>query len=1178
MSSPNHTSSGTPEEEEGARARAATVSASSAAAKGPPESTLLPKYEAPRLTSSSLIEEEVPLEIEDFNCANSFEEVVNAVERFLRHMFQTQDELKSFVLQPSSSRGRPRAGPPASHTSRSASSASDDSGDSSGERKHGSSSASFASLHSASSGGGDNGEGAGEDGAVSAQTSVPCVFGHNFPIERRRGRFADGTVEDMLAVEIHVHDHTHPVARQYCLPLFLVAKSVVAQQSTCRESESTYYLSILSTAAGNVFGPHQPLSVDLGEGWFNQLPSFYYYHQNCVPCFAPVGDLFQQTYIGLSPPLALPLPQRDPAASPTPAATLTALVSQPVLCTKFTCSAYPQPPQGCQYLCDFIDLFQLHIGRHSRIRMDEFEGICVSLRKSYVMTIPWQFQPLVLPVPSSSSPSGSTETASSTRLTREGITEPTSWNELIVKENDEMILLCGPHTNPFGTQACPLEEFRVDFQWNQLHDSEAFESTNRSYLNPFLPSSSVTAAEANRKCSVTTQAVVTEESAIRHIVTSRIGMFVQLALKRVAQLASGVSEAAWRHTVSGLSSGSTVPTLAPESLTELADRVLRGYHQRPVVQEMLLARFAAREPADDATGDGGWMRLTHRKKVPPPLSPTAAGPVKDLRTTYFPGSFLARFGYYCAEELEVAADVHRLWLVCIKSMKHQFEKGGSQNLSAVLDAIGLPVCEPVVDLAQPLMVQKLQLLAYCVRALLLQSGQRVPTSSRAGAEPSPAPPRPTDGWNEEEEDAVKDDGPHPSSAKDHAPLSASFTDDVAVPSAEKSSTASSSTARVMRLITNGEVLVQPPPLPQPPCTSDTVLQRAKELAQLGTSSVAQATRTWLQSDSLYNDMCLFQYANEVQHGRVVRFPDFIQWHSPRDFVQPAAPTKDDNAYLTDRMQRHPEGESASHVWWSLWARAVPRGREQIIAESFHHYDQAALLFRWLESQASESDVLLEVASAVMANASHRIASHRLIVNHRGLRPNLNSRSSWSSAGRPSCAPIPGLRGYVKDKINSFSTNVQAAHAMFSSGAPIGALSASEMEAVLNMFAVALRELAEAETSLSAAVALEALIGRYPDPASDGAQLVRAVSTPAPRQTDVAGLRLRAQPVTLAVWSAVLAPRFTRSQDRQPREMTARLTCAAERPLNTTGCFQQLVAHRESSGVLRMALALSEEVL
>jgi hypothetical protein len=1282
-------------------------------------------------TAAAAREEELPLLIQDYSCANSFEEHVRMIETYLAALFDAEPLLQSFLV-PQSSVSLKSTWSSSAPTSKSISTAPSPSPDDDDSDNSPSSSSLVSLLDDSNNSAASN---------VFSQTMTLYAP----PTPGTSGSPPQLDLELSIAVEVHVRDTAHLITQQYCTPLFFLIRKVTTS-AAYRESETSYLLSLLSTAVRQVLRQQKngavlrigattapprlsgcavpPHSAPSAKSAAATLPSPFSFPDGCAPCFAPAGDSYKQSFVGVAPPLpamgALPPPPGPPTAISTAEWNL---LHQRAFTTRFLSDAFAHPPKQCRTLSEFIDLFQLHVGQHSRIRSDDFEGICVSMWETYVLPIPWRFHPYGPPLsPEMAAAAAKKSKLSSPKPTAsEGAsaTPSLTWSAVLERENAYTQLLSGTFAHAFGTPSPPLQHVLFRFQWNQLQDVEAHEPSGRgSHLSPFQFAAhplSTAAQAAQRKCFITAQAVVRNEEHIECGVSQRLREVVeQRYLDPLARCAApsprspvsrsrplkqrrkgggkddtdssggirGGKEA--RETPpqspnattappaeSSTDSGDAISGVENPTLHELAATIVEWKGSNVNLQASLLSRFAEACPTDrsehdddvggnvDNTADGKghagqtrggvtaaaaqrsstavarclrklWTEWeAHQQLFPrtdgtvPASSPTSASPPaqkkhqqqqeptsahdaqpntaatffstgtaqhlpraggsvedgaaaavsdKDLRAAYFPESFFARFAYTCATQVPHPEDVRVLWQLCVERLRCWLlsessndqerntsgERSAAESWQRLLDCLALPRSDPPVNFDLPLISQKFQLLSFALYLLLH------PTESTYGASDA-----------------------SPGTAARVAPSSIGPENKDARHSADVE----------LHLITNGEVLVVPAPLPTPPTTADLVLQRARELNTLGAAAVENATTAWLQGDALYNDMCLFLYVNKAQDGRVVRFPDFVQWHSPRDFVKPASsPTvsltqRSDNDYLSDRMKdQRGSGRGSLHVWWSLWSRAVPRSRDDILRTLFQPLEEATRVVDWLAALPT-AVLLLELGNACVSNALHRMLCHRFLLGDAGSRASATGRNSLIPAS-PRLRP---LYCYVREKCSSLTKELEAASAVFTSRVDVtggdsgvipasSAMQAMELEMLRSFMTNALREVGEIEVALCTAVAIHYLLGFAAD--ADAAAAVRGLCAPQwpsqsqrqQQQCSSSGLQMCSVTVTKEAWTTCFARQFLQPDSRTAQERMVRLTCMAERPLNTCGCFQQLVVHQDTSHILRMALALTKEVL
>eukprot|EP00796_Vickermania_ingenoplastis_P009320 gene9320-6557_t len=477
-----------------------------------------------------------------------------------------------------------------------------------------------------------------------------------------------------------------------------------------------------------------------------------------------------------------------------------------------------------------------------------------------------------------------------------------------------------------------------------------------------------------------------------------------------------------------------------------------------------------------------------------------------------------------------------------------------------------------IDLTQSLLVQKLQFLAYCVRRLHDAAGkaladERVPRGPVEDGGGVPRAQRSTSVQQEgsrvlaaEEEAEVLLDGapvqepsarsPQPQGTEGSRSASSDWEEDEEDEEGEGAEVEMSlggsrrpcpvrpcgDAGGRLCLVTHGEALHPPSPLPPVPTTSDILFQQST--LPFSASELHVVDPSTLYTFGVYNDMCLFLHVNR---GRVVRFPDFVQWVSPRDFRRPPVePCDDDNAYLSDRMkipveeatlwklrevdgagadghkelhsgsaadpptadplmphftappeekdevpQQHIDPSPAStatmstagknNVWWALWCRATPRSPERIIADALRHYDQALELVQWMRVRVTPAILCLELAQASLANAVHR-----LLVDHRAI-------PIASSDSLPPQAQQTYLRPFLQRKAEvlyqrlsplvarlSIAPNAGVGGGGMAMALPITLADCDDAQVALEE---AIWEMCEMETAVSAAMELEESVAR-----------------------------------------------------------------------------------------------------
>ncbi|ESL08812.1 hypothetical protein TRSC58_03479 [Trypanosoma rangeli SC58] len=973
-------------------------------------------------------EEELPLEIEDYSCNTHFERVVGEIERYLVEEFNARRELQRFLVNP---------------------------------------------LHPPYS----CGDIEGMDSAQEAKSRRSCidgemVFGRTFSmLPEGGGQQESEATDEGIAVEIHAQSGSqdgqqqrelHPITRFFALPMFFLARSTTMAPS-CRPSESSFYLSLLTTAVGRAL--RGPLSLRF-DGDPSCLPSPFFYVDGMAPCFVAVGDKYQLAFKGVAPPVVVGAAARRQ----TEPWTLLQLVAQPVVRCRFHCSAYLQPPEWCRRVSDQLDVFQLQIGSRSRVQTGVFDGICVSLQRAFRLSVPRRFWV------NDYAQAGPAVHACAK------VPAPTlSWDDVLELENATMLLSAGPMVFPFGTGTPPLRGIDFCFQWNQLLDTEVHDDGGRSSnLDPFAPEGML----LQSKLVIHAVAIPKKECELNHTACKGISEYVYRVMDHLS--ADKEVQEGQRYS---------------DDLSNVVHDVLFGHKIDPKRQQTLVERLTTHTASSQAVK-------------------------MDIRRVYFPGSLLCRFAHACANRVQRLEDVLPLWLLVVEQLRSLLEGEGDRrhSLQELVRVLGLPDVEEI-DHELPLVIQKLQFLSYCARRML---GDTLPA----------------DGWDDDTGGLVSD----------HNAGEAL--------SAESKLSLEEFDVSGKRLITNGEPLLEPETLPIPPCTSDMMLMEAKELQTLGTAPAGRHSCAWMQSQRLLNDMCVFLYFNRAHEGRVVRFPDFVQWRSPSDFIPPSpdAVAMDDDAYLSERMRRHSDAENAREkdIWWSLWKGATPRSPEEIMAKPFVPHEQARLVIGWMERDLSAVRLLLETVHANFTNSLHCILSHRCVEDNRA------------------------IAAYAQSKNDAIARDLKDALRW-------GDDPRLDSEGLHTTYGTAIREIGEIETCVCAALATERVLGAFHEtsgaplppagePCTSVEQLVATLASPLATEVDPTELALSAASMNGDLWQrSGIAQRFT-ADDQNPVTTRLRATCMAERPLNTTACFQQMFAETDETGAFRVALALAEEVL
>nr|CCD17683.1 unnamed protein product [Trypanosoma congolense IL3000] len=854
------------------------------------------------------------------------------------------------------------------------------------------------------------------------------------------------------------------------------------------------------------------------------LPSPFYYAGGTVPCFVAVGDLSQMMFMGVAPPNFISSSGSDKEADAVTSARRCLqqqeqeLLSQPIVKYRFCCSAHPRVPDCCKSVMGCLDAFQLHLGRQSRVRQDQFEGVCVSVQRTFKLVPPRRY---------SMNPELPRVTHKDIRCGETALT----WSDVIRRENELLLSSLGPGIFSFGTGTAPLRGIYFTFQWEQLRDTEVRDDGERiSNLDPFAPEEKLVLTD---KLVISAVAIPKDDYELNHAACKNISKYMDAVMEYLA---------------TGGDTGSKQTCMTGE-LMDMADSIVDNNVHDLSEQKIFIDRVSA--------------LLMRRDEVK-----------QDIRNTYFPGSLFCRFAHGCATLLENVQHVHTLWRFVVQRLKSLLESDGDRQplLRRLIAVIGIPPVDEI-DHTMPLIVQKLQLLVICARRLLKEEVVMPTEKAEDGCE---------DGFGAQSLQARGRMRPN-----------------VGAASMDSKCENTSIAKKPMRLITNGELLEVPPPLPTPPYTTDILLVKGREEYDSWTSSGSQYVQAVGLSEGLLNDMCLFLYVNKAHEGRVVRFPDFVQWYSPRDFVLPPVQPEiscddvgnsehkaidgcaviDDNMFLSERMQRRPE-----NTWWGLWEQATPRTPKEIIDMLFVPDEQANEVICWMESDLALESLLLDTINANFANVLHPLLSHRYVEDNRMVKAYVTQRSEEIAASIRSVLDYEPLF--------------------------------MDMEALNTSYCVGIRLVGEIETCLCVALAIERCLCTldtdhrqlHPPAVKEGedgkqqqqhqwcneletishkgdcqalTEFVATLSSPLPRKAGDAPmlpLCLHKAPLPWAVWRRCrLFERFS-EDERMPVTTYLRATCMAERPLNTTPCFQQMIAETDEKGVFRMALTLGEEVL
>lgn len=805
-----------------------------------------------------------------------------------------------------------------------------------------------------------------------------------------------------------------------------------------------------------------------------------------------------------------------------------------------------------------------------------------------------------------------------------------SWEELLTAYNHTLQKRCGETTHSFGVTPRPVEFITFWVSWNQL--GEAALTSSPSALDPFsvlrhskgssqgaggTGTAATSAADGaaflpdcfsrppiSEACTIKAMVQVLKRSQLEH----HVGRSVQPLLRWLLKVMEGAVALAPLMMMSGgvddvrsssFSSAGDDRQSRGGGGDEAAEERDRARHQAvhgvmklpdkepasqlQLVMELWNSRspeaalqsiFASRSSAFSQCLPVATARTPSMCNSPPSLPAPAAAPhtgktkgkkaaplPDDIRLAYLPSSLLCRVAFHCASVAPLCLKdpsgggqmLLEVWINVIEALEILLQPPlMSSQLEQLLSLLGLPppLDDAPVDLTKSLLVQKLQFLAYCVKELLLKfTHESIPVG-----------------------------------------LSLSFTQSAT------SSLSYGAETTSMTLITNSEPLLAPPTLRRPVTTSD-ILLLSNTLPSL--FELKKLPDHMLQRYGVFSDMCLFRFVND---GREVRFPDFIQWMSPRDFQRPAetasapaaAGALDDNAFLSERMKIPPRGTdeeegvgsgrrsgSSPHVghdnkWWYLWQRSTPISPLQIQSEWQQSYDQEARdVLTWLRTEVTQATLAMELSMACLANATHPILIDPRVI----------------SSTHP-------LQDFFREKCRRIHASMAPVHSLLLRDAAITGIGGSSLthKDVADMqmcFEDAVGELFDAETSLCVAIEIDETTGRDNrnftsnscisslfTSSPECVSIARELMTPLqPQPADsTERLHLSSAVVSLDAWKAGFAQLFERKRERMPLDCCVRMTCMAERPEGTAPGFQQLIVIAKESGALQLSLSLSKAVV
>ena len=520
------------------------------------------------------------------------------------------------------------------------------------------------------------------------------------------------------------------------------------------------------------------------------------------------------------------------------------------------------------------------------------------------------------------------------------------------------------------------------------------------------------------------------------------------------------------------------------------------------------------------------------EKGKPPCAPSAHSPLsEDLRQVFPPVDLVARFAFTCSQ-LGSHEDMYRLWLRVAGQLQGIVESSKG-NLTDVFDLLAVPTGLPEVRAS--LFHQKLQMLRCCL--------EKMYASEQTNSADSASQREKGDGWDDDD-DTHNDASDTPSSAAQPTPKGNTGSSGA---SGEQSTTMSACKVLLgLRLVRSGAAIREPPPWPQDPVTADIIFKQQKELEKLGTQSAAADSRQWLQSETLFADMCAFQYVNGAPTVEVT-LADFVQWHSPKDFIQ-SAPNAPVESYLSERMRPQ------DSPWQLLWRSATPTLSRM---RTFHPDEHVALALKWMQD-VTILQVVRVVTLYTISGAVHRFMSHPINDSFPYLQRHLTS-----AAKELSLLFIPledSVNGLVQAAIE-LETEVERLHAAVNI--------VNEMEVVL-CIAISLRA-----TTCASLVSDDAKEHQRVCEVCDAllAAAVQKLSFPMRGAlSDSSCIRRSVEADDL--WECLLSPLLRRTENELPvREYS--VEAEAERPIKAKPSPQRMYAQQQPNGVFRIALALSE---
>jgi len=155
-----------------------------------------------------------------------------------------------------------------------------------------------------------------------------------------------------------------------------------------------------------------------------------------------------------------------------------------------------------------------------------------------------------------------------------------------------------------------------------------------------------------------------------------------------------------------------------------------------------------------------------------------------------------------------------------------------------------------------------------------------------------------------------------------------------------------------KICQNGRLLFLPETQDPAPLTEDQLEEQQLMFEELGTNSEATKIRQRMQTAQLKSDMEAFKAANP---GSILA--DFVQWHSPRDWIPPTAGAE---STLSPRMLE--EG----NLWEETWKVSEPTcSRKQ---KPLFNYDQEAMKVLHYLEEMSIDDLLKQILPTVFVMA------------------------------------------------------------------------------------------------------------------------------------------------------------------------------------------------------------------